>query len=416
MYACIDLKSFYASVECVDRGLDSMTTDLVVADKTRGRGALCLAVSPSLKAKGVKNRCRLFEIPRRFSYIIARPRMRRYMEVSAQIVSMYLEKIAPEDLHVYSVDECFLDLSGYYALYHKSPMALADALRSMVYRRTGICATAGVGTNLFLAKIAMDIVAKHTPSFMAFLDEESFRKTMWHHRPITDIWQIGRGTARRLEKYGVFDLYGAAHLPPSVLYREFGKNAKFLIDHAWGRESCTLADIKAYRPKSRSLSTSQVLFSDYNWQDARLVMLEMVDRLLLELVDKHLVTNHIGLYIGYSGHAAGSTGGSRQLSEYTDLPSVVTDAFKRLYAETTRLDAPVRQIGVSLNRVTPASHVLVEGNLFSDERKEEKERRLEQAVLRIQSCHGKNALLRGTSLLKASTARMRNTLIGGHHE
>lgn len=416
IYMCIDLKSFYASVECVDRGLDSMKTDLVVADKTRGPGALCLAVSPSLKAKGVKNRCRLYEIPSSLSYIIAPPRMKRYMEMSAYIVSLYLSKISPDDLHVYSIDECFIDATSYLRLYHEEPMDLADGLRKMIYDKTGICATAGVGTNLFLAKIAMDIEAKHRPDFIAYLDENLFKETLWHHRPITDFWQIGKGIARRLSRLGVYDLYGVAHIDEKTLYKEFGVNAEFLIDHAHGRESCTMEDIKSYTPETQSLSTSQILFSDYEYKDAEMIMTEMTDLLVLELVQKKLMTNGVSLYVGYSGHRGNHAAGSMKLPEYTDIPSVIEKAFTDLFRKHVSRTLTVRQIGLGLHHVMPARDVWKDGNLFADTEKEEKERNLEKAVLSIRGQFGKNAILRGTSLLPKSTVRMRNHQVGGHHE
>lgn len=416
VYMCIDLKSFYASVECVDRGLDSMKTDLVVADQTRGSGALCLAVSPSLKAKGVKNRCRLFEIPSVFSYIVAPPRMKRYMEMSAYIVSLYLSKISPDDLHVYSIDECFIDATSYLSLYHKGAMELADDLRNLIYDRTGICATAGVGTNLFLAKIAMDIEAKHRPDFKAYLDENLFKETLCHHRPITDFWQIGKGIARRLSRLGVYDLFGVAHIDERILYKEFGVNAEFLIDHAHGREPCTMEDIKSYVPDTRSLSTSQILFSDYEFEDAEMIMTEMADLLTMELIEKRMMTDGISLYVGYSGYSGDHGGGSRKLAEYTDIPSVIEKAFTDLFREKVSRTIPIRQIRLSLHHVVPVKEVWTAGSLFANQKKEEKERNLEQAVLSIRSQFGKNAILRGTSLLPKSTIRMRNHQVGGHHE
>lgn len=416
IYMCIDLKSFYASVECVDRGLDSMKTDLVVADKTRGPGALCLAVSPSLKAKGVKNRCRLYEIPSSLSYIIAPPRMKRYIEMSAYIVSLYLSKISPDDLHVYSIDECFIDATSYLRLYHEEPMDLADGLRKMIYDKTGICATAGVGTNLFLAKIAMDIEAKHRPDFIAYLDENLFKETLWHHRPITDFWQIGKGIARRLSRLGVYDLYGVAHIDEKTLYKEFGVNAEFLIDHAHGREPCTMEDIKSYTPETQSLSTSQILFSDYEYKDAEMIMTEMTDLLVLELVQKKLMTNGVALYVGYSGHRGEHAGGSAKLQEYTDIPSIIEKAFTDLFRKHVSRTLTVRQISLGLHNVIPAKEVWKADNLFADTEKEEKERKLEKAVLSIRGQFGKNAILRGTSLLPKSTVRMRNHQVGGHHE
>lgn len=278
IYACIDLKSFYASVEAVKRKLDPFETNLVVADPTRGRGAICLAVTPAMKALGIKNRCRLFEIPESVSYITAKPRMKH---------------LSKEDIHVYSIDECFMDFTPYLSTYEKSPKDMAVMLMDAVYQETGICATAGVGTNLFLAKVALDITAKHSPDHIGFLDEEDFKKTIWHHRPITDIWNIGNGIAKRLMHYGIQDLYGAAHIDEKILYKEFGVNAEFLIDHAHGREPCTIQDIHAYEAKDHSVTQSQILFENYSYDNALLVLKEMVDSLTLELRGRHLHVHRI---------------------------------------------------------------------------------------------------------------------------
>ena len=268
-YLCIDLKSFFASVECVERGLDPFKENLVVSDATRGRGAICLAVSPALKSIGVANRCRIFEIPDGVSYITARPRMKLYIEYSANIYETYLKYIAKEDIHIYSIDECFFDITSYLDLYGKTPMEMAKMLIDAVYKRTGIRAAAGIGTNLFLAKVALDITAKHSDEFIGYLDFEEFKKQIWHHKPITDIWNVGRGIAKRLEKYGVYDLYGVSTMDEKILYREFGVNAEYLIDHSKGIEPCTIYDIKHYESKTTSLSNSQILFEDYNFSDAR---------------------------------------------------------------------------------------------------------------------------------------------------
>ena len=245
-YLCIDLKSFYASVECADRGLDPFVDNLVVADPERSRTTICLAITPAMKALGVKNRCRVFEIPDGIDYTMARPRMRRYMEVSAGIYAIYLRFVSPEDVHVYSIDECFIDATPYLPLYGMDARAFARTLMTAVFQETGICATAGVGTNLFLAKAALDITAKHAPDNIGFLDEGTFKQQIWFHRPITDIWGIGPGIARRLARHGAQDLASVAALNPEVLYREFGVNAEYLIDHAWGQEPCTIAEIQAY--------------------------------------------------------------------------------------------------------------------------------------------------------------------------
>ena len=293
------MKSFYASVECVDRKWDPFEKNLVVADPERTEKTICLAVSPAMKALGVPGRCRVFEIPEGIEYFMAKPRMRLYMEVSAKIVSIYLRFVSAADLHVYSIDECFIDLTPYLSLYKTSAKALVDRMRAAVYEETGITATAGIGPNLFLAKVALDITAKHCKDGIGVLDEESFKQHIWHHRPITDIWQIGRGIATRLARFGIRDLEGVAHADIDLLYREFGVNAEYLIDHAWGLEPCTIAEIKAYEPESTSFGNGQVLPCDYTFDEARMVLREMVDETALELVDKQVVASSVHLYIGY---------------------------------------------------------------------------------------------------------------------
>lgn len=414
-YLCIDLKSYYASVECVDRGLDPFTANLVVADQTRGMGALCLAVSPALKALGVRNRCRLFEIPSGIPYLIAPPRMQHYMDISTEIYKIYLKFLAPEDIFPYSIDECFMDVTPYLAMYAKTPVEMAISLMNQVYQRTGICATAGVGTNLFLAKVAMDILAKHVPSRIGVLDETAFREIMWHHRPITDIWQIAGGTARRLAKIGVYDLYGITRIPEATLYRLFGKNAAALIDHAWGREPCTLSDIRTYAPKSRSISAGQILFTNYTSEDARILLHEMAETLIQELLEKELVTREISLRIGYAGEERAPSGGSRRLPSWTDIPSRIERAFSALYEAKVRREIPIRSLNLSLGRLAPASEGYEETSLFGDAKAEAKERAIEKVMIEIKKKHGKNAMLRGIDYMPKATLRLRNTLIGGHH-
>lgn len=300
VYLCIDLKSFYASVECVAKGYDPFQVNLVVADPTRGDGAITLAISPALKKLGVKNRCRIYEIPKYIQYEVAMPRMRKYMEVSAQIYGIYLQFISPDDIHVYSIDEVFIDATPYLRANNCTPKEFAKKLMQAVMDKAGICATAGIGTNLYLAKIAMDIVAKHVSEHIGVLNEKMYRKYLWNHQPLTDFWSIGNGTARRLAKYGVYDMQGITELPEEVLYNEFGIKAVFLIDYAWGREPCTMEQIHNYRGKSRSLSNSQILFEDYDVDGARIVMKEMVENLVLELVENNLYAKGISLFIIYS--------------------------------------------------------------------------------------------------------------------
>ncbi|MBQ7292381.1 MAG: DNA repair protein [Clostridia bacterium] len=412
-YLCIDLKSFYASVESVERGLDPMKVNLVVADPSRGKGAICLAITPAMKALGIKNRCRLFEISPNVSYITAVPRMKLYMKYSANIYSIYLKFISAEDIHVYSVDECFIDITQYKRIYKKNDKELANMLIDEVYKETGIRATVGIGTNLFLAKVALDITAKKAKDFIGVLDEEEFKRSIWHHRPITDIWNVGNGIAKRLAKVGIYDLYGVAHFDEAWMYREFGVNAEFLIDHAWGREPCTIADIHAYRSKSKSLSNSQILFEDYNSDDAMNVMQEMVDALVLEMFEQHLVCSSISLFIRYSKDAIAPSGTSVKLREITNSYKKLRECFTESYKKIVRSNYPIRQIGISLNDLLDESYATFD--LFTDLTAEEKERQLQKTVLDIKRRYGKNAILKGISYTDKCTARTRNKLVGGHN-
>ena len=413
IYLCIDLKSFYASAECAARGLDPFEANLVVADPSRGRGAICLAVTPAMKARGVRNRCRLFEIPPSIDYIIAVPRMRMYMQISAQIFGIYQRYISPEDIHVYSVDECFLDATPYLALYHTDPRSLAQMLRDAVLRETGITATAGIGTNLFLAKIALDITAKHVPDGIGVLDAKSFRETIWHHRPITDIWSIGRGTAARLEKLGVYDLHGITQLPEDRLYRVFGKNARYLIDHANGEEPCTIAQIHAYRPKQTSFSNSQILFRDYTAKEAWVVLEEMIDSMALKLVEQRLAAGTVSLSVSYSKDIAPRAGGSRVLENHTQSYRKLIERFAEIYHQCVREDLPIRKLAIACGNLKKQETVTF--SLFDDLAAQEKEERLQNARVLIRQKYGKNALLKAVSYTPAGTARLRNQLIGGHN-
>ncbi len=304
-YFCIDLKSFYASVECVERQMDPLTTDLVVADPSRGDGTICLAVSPHLKSLGVRNRCRVFEIPKNLKYIKAVPRMHLYIDYSARIYGIYLRYLAPEDIHVYSVDEAFFDGAPYASLYGPDIRSLTRAIQEDVKATTGITSTCGMGTNLYLAKVAMDMVAKHSPDFRAVFDEESYCRELGDHRPLRDFWMIGRGTERRLNGVGIYTMADIRRTDPSVLYRLLGRNADYLIDHAWGREPTTMADIKSYRSPAHSLSSNQVLLRDYTWEEALVVLKEMIDLLTLDLTDQELLTDAVTLYVGYAEDFSG---------------------------------------------------------------------------------------------------------------
>ena len=414
MYLCIDLKSFFASVECAERGLDTMQTRLVVADPSRGRGAICLAVSPALKAMGVRNRCRIYEIPGNIDYITALPRMKLYMEYAARIYSVYLRYISPEDIHVYSIDECFLDITSYRKLYGKNERELAKMQTDAVYRETGgICANVGIGTNLFLAKVALDITAKHAADRIGYLDEAEFRRTVWYHQPLTDIWNVGPGIAKRLEKMGIFDLRGVAECEEAKLYREFGVNAEFLIDHAHGREPCTIADIHAYAAESESISNGQILFEDYRFEDALTVLKEMVDPLVLELIERHKVTDSVSLSVGYSRDMHGTAGGTFRLGGYTNSVKKIRRAFVDYFRRTVNPNYPIRRINVGLNDLQDESYATLD--LFTDIDAEKRELELQKTVLGLRKKYGKNAILHGISLGEKATARTRNRLIGGHN-
>lgn len=410
-YICIDLKSFFASVECAEMGLDPFKTNLVVADKTRGTGSICLAVTPALKKLGVKNRCRIFEIPEGIEYIIAKPKMRKYMETSAKIYSIYLKFVAPEDIHVYSIDECFIDISPYLSAYEKTPKEFAIMLMNKVLEETGISASAGIGTNLFLAKVALDITAKHSKDSVGYLDEKLFKEQISRHRPITDIWNIGKGIAKRLKVYGVQDLEGITRLSEQTLYREFGVNAEFLIDHAKGIEPCTIRDIQAYKAKSNSLSNSQILFEDYNFKDAKLVMKEMVDNLSLELVEKNLVTDSISLSIGYSNKTY--SGGSKKLNKAISSSKFLRKEFEKMFDDYISPEFLVRKISIGFNNVVREDYL--QWDLFSNTQESEKEKLVQKAVVKIKKKFGKNALLKGMNLEKKATQQIRNKLVGGHN-
>ena len=412
-YLCIDLKTFYASVECVERGLDPFNTNLVVADPNRGKGTICLAISPKMKMLGVKNRCRIFEIPPTIKYIVATPRMKKYIEYSANIYAIYLKYFSKEDIHVYSIDEAFMDVTKYLKLYKLNPIELAKKIIRDIFKTYGITATAGIGTNMYLAKIALDITAKHNPNNIGYLDEEKYKKELWHHKPLSDFWQIGKGIERRLNKMGIFNMYDIAHTNQKRLYKEFGVNAEYLIDHSWGKESCTIADIKAYKPKTNSITNSQVLFEDYSFIKARLVLKEMVELGSLRLIESNLVTDTVGLYIGYSKNTIKATGGTKKLTNYTNTYSELLKAFLEIYDKTTDTDIPIRRIGVNFTNVIETESVQL--SLFIDQKKIDEERKLELAMCSIKNKMGKNAIIRGMDLEDGATTIMRNKLIGGHN-
>ena len=413
IYMCIDLKSFYASVECAERGLDAMTTKLVVADPSRGNGAICLAVSPALKQLGVKNRCRIFEIPKGIDYIVAKPRMQKYIDYSANIYAIYLRYVAKEDIHPYSIDEMFLDVTHYLFKYNLSPRDLAKKIMDDIRKETGITATAGIGTNLYLAKVALDITAKHVKDNIGLLDADLYKRTLWHHKPLTDFWQVGRGIAKRLQKFGIEDMYDLAHCDEKVLYREFGVNAEILIDHSKGIEPTTLADIKSYVPKGHSISQGQILFEDYDYDKTLLVVKEMVDNLSLELVDKGLVTGSISLLIGYSKDTIPPSSATRRIKIRTNVFSILQEEMTKLYHEITMKDTPIRKINIGFNDLQDEATEQLD--FFTSQEQVAKERMKQKAMSSIKEKFGKDSIMRGISLQEGATQRKRNKLIGGHN-
>ena len=500
-YVAIDLKSFYASVECVERRLDPLTTNLVVTDASRTEKTICLSVSPALKAYGIPGRARLFEVIQKvkeinagrqrtapgrafagsscsalelkaspslsLDYIIAPPQMARYMEVSTQIYSIYLQYVAPEDIHVYSVDEVFMDVTNYLSTYNLTARELAMKIIHNVLGITGITATAGIGTNLYLCKVAMDIEAKHMAPDkdgvrVAELDEMRYRRSLWSHRPLTDFWRVGRGYAKKLEENGLCTMGDVArcsigkpndHYNEGLLYKLFGVNAELLIDHAWGWEPCTIAEIRAYRPGTNSLSSGQVLQRPYTFEKAKLIVREMIDLLVLDLVDKGLVTSQMVLTVGYdienlsnpeistSYHGDVTTDcygrkvpkhahGTANLGRQTSSAKLIMDAVMRLFDRIVNVDLLVRRINVTANNVAD-ERAIVEADaceqpdLFGDydalqkkhaeeESKLEREKRVQKAVLSIRKKYGKNAVLKGMNLQEGATTVERNKQIGGH--
>ena len=487
-FIAIDLKSFYASVECVERGLNPLTTNLVVADVSRTDKTICLAVSPSLKAYGIGGRARLFEVVHRLNevnrdrlyhspdgilrgksvsdpelkarpdlevdYIAAKPRMAFYLDYSARIYQVYLRYIAPEDIHVYSIDEVFIDATHYLDTYRCTAHELALRMIRDVLRETGITATAGIGTNLYLCKVAMDIVAKHLPPDadgvrIAELDEQSYRRQLWTHTPLTDFWRVGRGISRKLQAHGMNTMGDVARrslTDEEELYRLFGINAELLIDHAWGWEPCTMAQIKAYRPEVNSLSSGQVLTEPYTFAKARVVVREMAEAVALDLVDKHLVADQLSLFVGYDtenphadpaqlvldwhGRAVPKPAhGSTRLPYPTSSSRLIIDAIVDLFNRLVDPQLMVRRLTIGTYHVVPDSirHQDRQLDLFADtddvrqQRQEEetrraRERRMQEVTLAIKKKFGKNALLRGTDFEEGATARLRNRQIGGHHE
>lgn len=497
IYVAIDLKSYYASVECVDRQLDPLTTNLVVADTERTEKTICLAVTPALKVYGIGGRARLFEVMQKvkeinierqkkapggvlcgesydanelsenpslaLSFLAAPPRMSYYLKYSTKIYEIYLKYAAPEDIHVYSIDEVFIDATSYIAA-GDSPKAYAKRIISDIFSATGITATAGIGTNLYLSKVAMDIVAKHCKpdqdgARIALLDEQRYRKLLWTHTPLTDFWRVGRGYAKKLNEVGLYTMGDIArcsigdedaYYNEELLYRLFGVNAELLIDHAWGYESCTMADIKAYQPSNHSMGTGQVLSCPYTFDKARLVVKEMLDLLALDLVEKRLVCDQIVLTIGYDieniTNAQSHVGevtmdyygrkipkhahGSANLKRYTSSARLIIDAVMSLYDRIVNPYLTIKRITISANHVLDENSAkqkekVGQLDLFTDyeglhKQKEkenielEKEKRLQQATLQIKKKYGKNAVLKGMNLEEGANTIERNKTIGGH--
>lgn len=412
VYFCIDMKTFYASVECAERGLNPFETNLAVVDETRGKNALCLAITPKMKAQGIKNRCRMSEIPKSINFIRALPRMQLYIDYAADIYEIYLNYFSPQDIHVYSIDESFIDVTDYLPMYNIDAVSFAKKLMNEIAAKMHIPSTAGIGTNLYLAKIALDITAKHSKDHIGYLDEESYIKTLWNHRPITDFWQIAQGTERRLAKYGIHDMEGIAKAPTDLLYKVFGVNAELLIDHAWGREPCLMEDIKNYRSKSKSVSFSQVLPSDYTYEQAKTVMMEMVIHGCQEMMRRKVITNKVGIFVGYTFGGREPTGGTIRMIETTNLPSHIQPYVEKLFEKTTDKGTPIRRLGINFEDVCGEG---CEGyDLFTNFEEVEREKKREHAILEIADKYGKNAILRGLNYMDGATQRERNTFIGGH--
>lgn len=481
-YIAIDLKSFYASVECVERGLDPLDANLVVADLSRTEKTICLAVSPSLKQYGIPGRARLFEVVQKVreinavrrskapggklvgashfnyflsrnpdlavDYIVAKPQMAHYMKISTEIYKIYLKYIAPEDIHVYSIDEVFMDVTDYLHTYKMTAAELADTIIRDVLSQTGITATAGVGTNLYLCKIAMDIVAKHIKADkdgvrIAELNEQKYRQQLWQHKPITDFWRIGKGISKKLAQYGMFTMGDVARCSvynEDLLYKLFGKNAELLIDHAWGWEPCRISDIKAYRPENTSLSVGQVLSTPYDFTKARLIVQEMSEGLALDLVRKGLVTNQMVITVGYDRKSLGEgysgkitddyygrqvpahAHGTENIDRYTSSSKAIVDAVLRLFDRVVNPGLLVRRMYVVANHTAYEDEIKGSAeqlSLFSAVKKPDgdaikKERDIQNTVLKLQEKYGKNAVLKGMNFKEGATAVERNGQIGGH--
>ena len=413
IYLCIDLKTFYASVECVERGLDPFQTDLIVADPSRAIGAICLAISPKMKSRGISNRCRVYEIPKDIKPIVAKPRMKKYMEYSAEIYKIYLRYICKEDIHVYSIDEAFLDVTSYLKLYKKSAEELAKTILNDIYKELKLTATVGIGTNLFLAKVALDIISKHNSTNIGYLDEKLFKEKLGNHQPLTDFWQIGKGISRRLEKYNVYTMNGINNLDKNILYKEFGIEAEYLIDHANGKEPCTIKDIKNYKPKSKSFSNSQILYEDYDEWKAKIVLIEMLDSLIGRLIIHQLTLQKVGVYIGYSKDKISSLKYSISFKEGTDNYHDILDKVCAEYNKKVSKTVPIRRIGIAFYGLNEKK--LQQMSFFENVADLEKDIKIHQVMNKIQNKFGKSSVFRAISLKAGGTQLQRNKLIGGHN-
>ncbi len=411
-YLCIDLKSFYASVECVERGLDPYETRLVVADEERSDKTICLAVTPAMKKLGVKSRCRIYEIPKGIDYIKATPRMKKYIEYSAEVYGVYLKYISKDDIHVYSNDEVFLDVSKYLSLYGVTAEELGEKIRRDILQTTGIPSACGVGTNLFLAKVALDITAKHSPNFLGVLDEESYRKTLWDHKPITDFWRIGPGIASKLARCGIHTMRELAHYPEYLLYNLLGTDAEIYIDHAWGREPTTIADIKNYSAKTHSLGSGQILPRDYSFDEGLVIVKEMADQLCLELFAKDLTARSVTLEIRYADKRGDGERGTYRFSVPTNSSGVIVEQTAKLYKKITDRKTAIRKVTVSFNNIEKTASEQL--NFFSDISEMDRERAKMNTIIEIKKRFGKNAILKGRDITECATLRERNRQIGGH--
>lgn len=413
IYLCIDLKSFYASVECAERGLDTLTTNLVVADMSRTEKTICLAITPAMKALGIHNRCRIFEIPPHVKYIAAPPRMQLYIDYAAEIYSIYLKYISKEDIHVYSIDEAFMDVTDYLVMYQLTAKELGLKITGEIYDRLHIHATCGIGTNLYLAKVALDISAKHSPDFVGELTEETYKQTLWRHKPLTDFWRIGAGTAGKLAGYGILTMEDIAHADEDFLYHIFGIDAELLIDHAWGREPVTIADIKSYKPGTNCISSGQVLSCDYSFEDGKLIVKEMMDLLCLDMVEKKLVTRSVTLHVGYANRLnVPSAHGTTSLDDDTNSDLLLIPAVTALYERIVNPQWQIKRMNISCNNVMPEEYH--QYSFFTDAAELEKNRKIQETVISIKNKFGKNAILKGMNLEEHATTRERNLQIGGH--